>query len=107
MSSEHGNDGVSALDYFAVQIQLFTNLNLLREEVIHNVERSKDKGFDEARAKKILSSLSSRRSYLLKIASQALTSEDYAEFKDLLESSIPTGYVVWDKLKAKKIHRKF
>ncbi|MDE1844489.1 MAG: hypothetical protein KGI10_04080 [Thaumarchaeota archaeon] len=108
MSSDHGDVGISPLEYLTIQTHLFTNLNLLKQEIMHNANFFNTKGnFDEAKIKRILNNLAVRRNYLLKLASQAFTSEDYAEFKDIVEDSVPTEYRILDRKTKKIVTRNF
>lgn len=87
MSEEHDNhdDGSVTLQYLTLRTNLINGLTALLQEYHTVAEHIPDRNFPEDLLDKDMNFIADRKAYLLDIAKQGLTSDDYAHFKDLMD----------------------
>lgn len=107
--SEDGNrdDGQSLLLYMNLKSNLLINISMLRQELWDLWAKDEKKQMEDKRFEGYLHDIASRRDEIISIASQTLTSDDFAQFKDLIDKSLALNYRKFSWSKFRKINRKF
>ena len=107
--SEEGNrdDGQDLLQYMNLRTNLLSNISLLRQELESLWIRDDKTKIEDEEFDKYFHNISYRRDEIISIASQALTSEDFARFKDLVENSLSLKYTKFYLGKLKNMEKEF
>lgn len=107
--SEEGNrdDGQSLLLYMNLKSNLLINISLLRQELWDLWIRDEKKRMEDKKFEGYLHDFASRRDEIISIASQTLTSDDFTQFKDMIDKSLSLNYHKFSWSKFRQIKRKF
>jgi hypothetical protein len=108
MSEENNrDDGQSLLLYMNLKSNLLVNISMLRQELWDLWTKDEKKQMEDKRFDGYLLDIASRRDEIISIASQTLSSADFAQFKDITDKSLSLNYHKFSWSKFKKIKRKF